>query len=489
MRLIRFLVFLCLAVFAVSLRARPFRWEAQPDQPSAAAARVSVGRVALKARDFLRPGGLGEALLAEVHAKAGPKGLSILTLLLFVTAFASALDAASELGGFTVASLLAVPFLPLAMGDSAPDPWFFSALFAALFLQVMVRARRRLWPAAALLILPALTVAWPLFHDAGVLLAPLFALVTAADCVQIWWAAETAVQGGVYTSPQDPLLFREEDLDMPAFLRVLGWETKINQFLHQRLGMTAAQLPSLRAGRAVEVLNSLLTIPDLPEQAGVPDPGKPGEDHHVRNRKMLEVQYRDALRLGAGKKEERHEEKKPLAPLPLWAPLAAAALAFAGVAVPPAGPQALGRLFASLSDASSLLSVPSAWWVTAPRAEQPAMLYFWIALVLFVTTGIIGAVKNRERFSIAFFLGGLVLFAVALPAPEAAPLAALAALPFAASALRGLWREDTIVRTLSGAAAFIVLLVFFFLADWDYLPLAGTPGIGILPAPASPARR
>jgi hypothetical protein len=479
MRPIRFLVYLVLLAFAVSLRAKPFRWQTQPDQPSAAAATVSLGRVALKGKDFLRPGGLGEALIAAVHDKAGPRGLSILSLGLFAAAFTMVLDAAAGLAGFTTASLLAVPLLPLALGDSAPDPWLFSAVFAGAFLLVMVRARRRAWPAWALVLLPALTTAWPLFHDAGVLLAPLLALVTAADCVQGWWTAETAVQGGIYTGPADPLLFREEDLDMPSFLRVLGWETKMNQFLHQRLGMTQAQLPSLRAGRAVEVLNSLLSVPDLPAQAGVPDPGAPNGDHRARNRKILEIQYKDALRLNAPKKEAAPDPKKPLASLPLWAPLSAAALALAAVAVPPAGPQALGRMFSALSDAGSSLTVPSSWWVTGSRADHAAMPYFWVALVVFSAAGLVGAARNRGRFSPVLFFGGLALFAVALPAPEAAPLAALVALPFAASALRGLWREDTLVRTLSGAAAFIVLLVILLLADWDALPLASNPGLGL----------
>jgi hypothetical protein len=483
MRWIRLAVFAALAAFAVALRARPFRWEARLDGPPPAA-QVSAGRVAIKARDFLRPGGLGEAVLAGVHDKAGPRGLSILALALFGTAFALSFDAAAGLGGKAAAAVLAVPFLPLAMGDSAPDPWLFSALFAAAFLDIMVRARRREWPAAALVILPAITAAWPLFHDAGVLLAPFLALVTAADCLQSWWAAENAPQGGIYTSPQDPLLFREEELDMPAFLRVLRWETKMNQFLHQRLGLTASQLDSLKPWRAVEVLNSLLTIEDLPAQADVPDPGLAGGDFRARNRRMLEVSYRDALKLGVPKKAAPSEHK-PLAPLPLWAPLTAAALAVVGVAVPPAGPQALGRLFATLSDAGSLLSVPSDWWVSGSRALQPAVPYFWVALILFFVTALIGVARNRQNFSPPFFIAGIVFLTVALPAPAAAPLVALTLLPFAASAVRGLWREDTLVRCLSGAAAFIVLLLLLFLADWDALPLAGTPGIGVVPDAAA----
>jgi hypothetical protein len=425
---------------------------------------------------------LGDALLAAVDKAAGARGLSILALILFVGAFSLALDTARILSTFSAASLLAVLFLPFAMGDSTPDPWLFSSLFAMAFLWIVIRARRRRAHPATLLFLPVLAAVWPLFHEAGVLLAPFLALTTAADGLLAWWAAEHAVVGGIYTAPPDPLLFREEDLDMGAFHRVLTWETKMNQFVHQRLGMTPAQLSTLTATRAAEVLNSLLVVPDLPLQAGVPDTGGPDGDVRRRNRRLLDVQYRDALRPPA----PEVEREAPLAPLPLWAPLTAAMAALIAVAVPPAGPQAVGRLMAALSGAGSRLQVPSAWWISAPREAHPGAPYFWVSLVVFMVTGLVGLSLQRDRFPSALFAAGLALFAAVLPAPAAAPLAALAGLVFSAAFLRGVWPEDdTLIRTLGGAAAFLILLVCLLLADWDAMPVGHDLALGAPPSEAT----
>jgi hypothetical protein len=463
----------------VSLRARPFAWKTASGTPSATASRVSIGLKVIKSQGFWEPEAVSNAILAVVDEKGGAKGMSILALAIFAAAFAMALDAAQGLSGFGTASILGVLFLPLAMGDSAPDPWLYSAFFASAFLQVMVRARRRLAPPMALMVLPVLAAVWPLFHSAGVLLVPFLAVVTAGDCLLAWWADESAPQGGIYTAPVDPLLFREEDLDIAAFLKVLTWETKTNQFVHQRLGLTAAQLSSLHPSRAVEVLNSLLTIPDLPAQIGVPDPGANG-DYRARNRQMLEIQYRDALKPGIHR-EKPDDGQKPLPHLPLWAPLSAAVFALAAVAATPAGRRIIAGIFSTMSAPKPSVSVPPEWWVSASRTEYPAAPYFWAVLIFFLLAGLVGAVRGRERYSAAFFIGGLALFTLVLPIPEAAPLVALAAMPFAASFFRGLWREDTLTRSLSFAAGLIVLLVGLQLVDWDYMPFGAGVGLGSIP--------
>jgi hypothetical protein len=476
MRTLRLSVLLLLSLFAAALRARPFAWEETP-----VATRVRTGEAAIRGHDVLKPEGAGDALMTLVHARGGAMGLSLLSLALFAAAAGMALDAAAALAGFPAAAILSVFLLPLGLGDSAPDPWLFSALFTAAFLQIMARARMRSWPPATLALLPFIAAVWPLFHAAGVLLAPALALLTALDGFLAWRAAENAVEGGVFTAPVDPVLFREEEIDMPSFLRVLSWETKTNQYLHQRIGMTPAQLPSLTAGRAVEVLNSLLGIADLPQEIGIPAPAGSNGDVRLRNRKLLEIQYKDALKTPAPKTEPI-APRAPLPPLPLWAPLGAAAAAFAAVAVPPAGPQALGRLFAALSGGGARLAMPSGWWIHASRNVHPAAPYFWVALLCFLTAGLAGLAKDRERFSAVFFVGGLALFTLILPAPAAAPLAAVTALPFAAFVLRGFQKDrETSVRTLSSTAGLIALLVLVMLLDWDHMPLGAPLGLGAAP--------
>ena len=479
MRFVRLSVFIVLAAFAASLRSRPFSWTDSSGRATSAAAHIADGKMAIGGRDLLRPEALGDALLAAVQRTAGARGLSIFALILFVGAFSLALDAARVLSTFSAASLLAVLFLPFAMGDSAPDPWLFSCLFAMAFLWIATRARRRWAHPATLLFLPVLAAVWPLFHEAGVLLAPFLALTMVVDGLLAWWAAEHAVVGGIFTAPPDPLLFREEDLDMGAFHRVLAWETKMNQFVHQRLGMTPAQLSTLTAARAVDVLNSLLAVPDLPAQAGVPDTGGSDGDVRQRNRRLLDIQYRDALRPPA----PEVEAEAPLKPLPLWAPITAAIAALIAVAVPPAGPQAVGRLLAALSGAGSRLQVPSAWWISAPRDAHLAAPYFWVSLVVFLVTGLAGLSRQRDRFPSALFAAGLALYAAVLPAPAAAPLAALAGLVFSAAFLRGIWPEDnTLIRTLGGAAAFLIILVCLLLADWDAMPVGHDLALGAPPS-------
>lgn len=482
MRLLHIFIFGLLVSFAATLRARPFAWEG-----TTLAAHVQTGGVALRARNMWKPEGAADTLLKIVHERAGEKGLSILALVLFGAAVLMTLDAAAQLAGFGAACLLAVPFLPLALGNSAPDPWLFSAFFTMLMLNTMARVRRQSWPSYMVVVLPAVAAVWPLFHSAGVLLAPLLSLLMVADGVMAWWADENAPQGGIFTAPPDPLLFQAEELDMQVFFRVLSWETKMNQFLHQRLGLTPAQLPSLTAGRAAEVLNSLLDIADLPDEVGVPDPGLNGGDVRARNRKMLDVQYRDALRPIPAKKEPLGAAVT-LRPLPLWVPITAAAVSFAAVAVPPAGPQALGQLFSAISDAGSLLSVPSGWWVSSSHNPHPAANYFWTSLALFLAVGLVGLMKNRHRFSAPFFAGGLLLFAVVLPVPDATPLVALTSILFSAAALRGLQREETLLRTMGVTAGVIASLVAMHLIDWDNLPLGMTPRLGAVP-PVSTAVR
>jgi hypothetical protein len=241
--------------------------------------------------------------------------------------------------------------------------------------------------------------------------------------------------------------------------------------------MTPAQLSTLTATRAVEVLNSLLVVPDLPLQAGVPDTGGSNGDVRQRNRRLLDVQYRDALRPLA----PPVEEEPPLKPLPFWAPVTAALAALIAVAVPPAGPRAVDRLLAALSGAGSRLQVPSAWWISAPRDAHPAAPYFWVSLVVFLITGLVSLSRHQDRFPSALFAAGLALYAAVLPAPAVAPVAALVGLVFTAAFFRGLWSEDTLIRALGGAAAFLILLVCLLLADWDAMPVGHDLALGAPP--------